>query len=75
MDREGHVKLTDFGLSRSFESRPALAEDLPAALNQALEAQQAVTANVHAHFNILNRNSPFKIPFKITIASAIFFIL
>ena len=27
MDSEGHAKLTDFGLSRYFETRPALAED------------------------------------------------
>jgi serine/threonine protein kinase len=35
MDGQGHVKLTDFGLSRSFDKRPALPEDLPAALNDA----------------------------------------
>jgi serine/threonine protein kinase len=35
MDGTGHVKLTDFGLSRSFDGRPALPEDLPAALNDA----------------------------------------
>jgi len=28
MDGTGHVMLTDFGLSRSFDKRPALEEDL-----------------------------------------------
>ena len=35
MDGEGHAKLTDFGLSRSFDKRPALEEDLKKALNDA----------------------------------------
>lgn len=35
MHGNGHVKLTDFGLSRSFDKRPALPEDLAPALNDA----------------------------------------
>lgn len=35
MDSQGHVKLTDFGLSRRFDTRPALEADLKHALNNA----------------------------------------
>ena len=35
MDRHGHVMLTDFGLSRSFDKRAPLEEDLKKALNDA----------------------------------------
>jgi serine/threonine protein kinase len=36
LESDGHLKLTDFGLSRYFETRPALAED-------SADASEAVT--------------------------------
>ena len=64
MDSIGHVKLTDFGLSRSFETRPAVPPEKvappKAAPSQAESAQKKKDADARAaaFFGGANGNGP-----------------